>query len=504
MNIELNFVADLTQPDMNIQSSKDSPKNSQTTSQDGEEETFSTLLNDSIKSHDDENSPTKSDTSENPKTEKAEKPEQAQVQTKTDDHNEDTGGIEGADNDLSLKDAAPASGRETEISNMAELAEVLELTEEQINMLAGLLGVTPEELSRVEITLSDQSNASGDERRSLQALMPDGSEIDLSDLLGIESKAIDESSVIKKTLGKMAEILNLSDSQADKLFSALKISSIEIKADSGNSLKARLTEQVDGFSTSPVKDAAKTQNENSKSGLNAKNENGKNAAAGIANENNPVAKKAGFNNILKQADDSTAAIEQAKPGLNAKTDSAVNVKTLSQVNTDTAVNNQSESAKAAASLSDSASPEKVRSSRIMGQIVEKASILSLPNRTHVRITLSPASLGTVEIKLTLQDAQIHGAIAVESAATKQIIEQNIQQLKDTLNEQGISIDEIDISLKHENTPSFEAQWAKDEARNYSNNDHSFNPASVEAEEDAAVDAAAIRKAMLNKIVDVKA
>ncbi|MEE8484391.1 MAG: flagellar hook-length control protein FliK, partial [Nitrospinota bacterium] len=410
--------------------------------------------------------------------------------------------------------------------------------------LAGLLGVTYEELSQVEIGFSKSSDASGNGNRFLQALMPNGSKINLSDILGIESQT-DANSLVQDTIGEtvdaMAKILDLSDSQADELFSALKVSSIELKvssielkADSGNALKAKLAGEVGGFSTTAVKDAAKTQNENPESGLNAKYENGRNAATGAANGNESGAKKTGFDNTLNQADDNTAngeqaksgsnekansavnakalsqadnsaaAAEQAKFGSNEKTDSAVNAKTLSQVNADAAVKDQGGSAKAAGQVSDESMPERVRPSRVMAQIVEKAAILSLPNRTHARITLSPASLGTVEIKLTLQDAQIRGAIAVESPAAKQIIEQNIHQLKDALNQQGISVEEINISLNHENTHSFDAQWARDEAKNYSNNDPSCNPASFEAEENAAVDVAAIRKAMLNKIVDVKA
>ena len=126
--------------------------------------------------------------------------------------------------------------------------------------------------------------------------------------------------------------------------------------------------------------------------------------------------------------------------------------------------------------------------KVMNQIVEKASILQFPNSTQTTISLNPKDLGNVDIKLTMHDASVTASITVENHDVKQAVEQNLGQLKSALHQQGITVDEMLVSVDQRNSgnPQNPNHSQRDAAANYP-----YTPAAPRAAEPAAVIAPAM-------------
>ena len=96
---------------------------------------------------------------------------------------------------------------------------------------------------------------------------------------------------------------------------------------------------------------------------------------------------------------------------------------------------------------------KATENKVIDQIVEKVKILSFPKSTTAKIALKPPSLGWVDIKIVMHETGARTTIVVESAAVKQMVDQNIDQLKAALNQQGISVEEMNVSVEQQDARS---------------------------------------------------
>ncbi|MFW5799366.1 MAG: flagellar hook-length control protein FliK [Spirochaetota bacterium] len=88
----------------------------------------------------------------------------------------------------------------------------------------------------------------------------------------------------------------------------------------------------------------------------------------------------------------------------------------------------------------------VNSKDIMTQLVRKAAINLKNDKSEIVIQLKPESLGKVKMKLSVSEGEITGKIIVESNEVKKIIQNNMNELIKSLEESGLSLDTLDISL----------------------------------------------------------
>ncbi len=85
---------------------------------------------------------------------------------------------------------------------------------------------------------------------------------------------------------------------------------------------------------------------------------------------------------------------------------------------------------------------------VMHQVNERLSA-AVRNGVHeVRIHLSPESLGEVQLKIQMEGDVVTAKIRVENQQVRQIVEANLQALRDSLEEQNLHAGSIDVDVNH--------------------------------------------------------
>lgn len=75
-------------------------------------------------------------------------------------------------------------------------------------------------------------------------------------------------------------------------------------------------------------------------------------------------------------------------------------------------------------------------------------------RSEAKMKLEPESLGSLRISLVTENSNVSAKIVVDNLTTKQIIQSNLPQLKESLSQQGLNLEKCDISMGQENRDSF--------------------------------------------------
>lgn len=83
---------------------------------------------------------------------------------------------------------------------------------------------------------------------------------------------------------------------------------------------------------------------------------------------------------------------------------------------------------------------------IMKQLIDQIKVNITPSVTEMEIQLHPASLGSVNIQLALKEGQLTAQLAAQNEATKEAIEGQVAQLRETLQAQGIKVEAIEVTI----------------------------------------------------------
>lgn len=94
---------------------------------------------------------------------------------------------------------------------------------------------------------------------------------------------------------------------------------------------------------------------------------------------------------------------------------------------------------------------------LMNQIVEKVRISIRANgRSHITIKLDPPSLGKIDMRVMTHENQVRAVMVAESREVKMVIERDIDSLRNTLNNNGLKVDQITVTTAGEDSrPRFE-------------------------------------------------
>ncbi len=82
--------------------------------------------------------------------------------------------------------------------------------------------------------------------------------------------------------------------------------------------------------------------------------------------------------------------------------------------------------------------------RVINQIINKVSLRSNGSQSEIKIRLDPPSLGTLRMNVTTAGDSVRTVIIAESQAVKQIIENNLVQLRDSMQSQGLKVDSFSV------------------------------------------------------------
>jgi flagellar hook-length control protein FliK len=107
--------------------------------------------------------------------------------------------------------------------------------------------------------------------------------------------------------------------------------------------------------------------------------------------------------------------------------------------------------------------------KIINQITDKMTIRSTGSENEVHIKLDPPSLGKVRMNIITSGDTVRTVLVVENHAVKQVIENNFNQLRDSMSEQGLKVDSFTITVGGESNQ----QNSSDESSGKEDNPASF-------------------------------
>jgi len=93
--------------------------------------------------------------------------------------------------------------------------------------------------------------------------------------------------------------------------------------------------------------------------------------------------------------------------------------------------------------------QKPLQTEIIKQVVDRAAMNLNSGRTVIKISLKPESLGHLRLQITTENHQVMLKIMTEVPFVKEIIENNINQLKAALHVHGMQIDDFDVFVAHD-------------------------------------------------------
>ena len=87
---------------------------------------------------------------------------------------------------------------------------------------------------------------------------------------------------------------------------------------------------------------------------------------------------------------------------------------------------------------------------VLKQITEKVSVNILEDKSEMLIKLKPDNLGKVTMQIAVENGNVTAKFLAESDRVKEILESNMQELKDHLAKQGMTVQDLSVSVGNEN------------------------------------------------------
>jgi flagellar hook-length control protein FliK len=96
-------------------------------------------------------------------------------------------------------------------------------------------------------------------------------------------------------------------------------------------------------------------------------------------------------------------------------------------------------------------------SRVIDQIINRLSVRSNNSQSEVKIQLDPPSLGRVRMSIITSGDGVRTIIVAENQAVKQVIENSLSQLRDSMSSQGLKLDGFSVLVGGDSNPGFSQQ-----------------------------------------------
>ncbi|MGV8146348.1 MAG: flagellar hook-length control protein FliK [Alkaliphilus sp.] len=84
--------------------------------------------------------------------------------------------------------------------------------------------------------------------------------------------------------------------------------------------------------------------------------------------------------------------------------------------------------------------------KVISQIVEKVHVSIANNKNEMLIKLTPERLGNVAVNIIVEKGIVRATLYAENYQVREMLESNIEQLRTTLIEKGLSIESLDVSV----------------------------------------------------------
>ena len=124
-----------------------------------------------------------------------------------------------------------------------------------------------------------------------------------------------------------------------------------------------------------------------------------------------------------------------------------------------------------------ATSQAVKPSEIINQVIDKAKVVIGLEKTEMIIDLKPDNLGKLSLKIITEQGIVAAKFMAENQQVKEVLESNMQLLKDSLQKQGISIEGVSVQVADRDKSSYEQQRSFEGKNDKSNKDISSVSAS---------------------------
>lgn len=94
-----------------------------------------------------------------------------------------------------------------------------------------------------------------------------------------------------------------------------------------------------------------------------------------------------------------------------------------------------------------------RQIEIIRQVAKSIALRGASRSTDVRLALSPPNLGTVRLKISMNDGVLSGSIVTESQSIRHLLQQQVPELREALAQDGIQLGDLDVSTEEQQQPS---------------------------------------------------
>lgn len=334
-------------------------------------------------------------------------------------------------------------------SFMGELANVLELNDSQKAMMNTLAVEIPKQVSKEVIEEVVQS---------LEANTVDGNENEATANIN-KIEAVNTSEISDDIKAKLDQLIQNAEISSESVNSEISkvIEAMRAQAKANVNISA---EQEDTKTDTTIEVKPITEGVSEEAAVNKSKEESAKASDSKYQENTDNTKatdtkaEVATNEINTQV---TANNDQNQP-LNQQNTQAVGDVKLNMINNQTQVQK-----------SEISVPQPVRTTEVINQVVEQAKVVIGQDKSEMIIHLKPDHLGKLELKVVTEQGIVAAKFIAESNQVKEIIETNMQLLKDSLEKQGLSINNVSVQVGQEKQNEFRQQGSFQSKNKDSNN-----------------------------------
>lgn len=111
-------------------------------------------------------------------------------------------------------------------------------------------------------------------------------------------------------------------------------------------------------------------------------------------------------------------------------------------------------------------PTPVNARELLSQIIEKAQVNLTPEKSEMVMELKPESLGKISLKVVTENGIVMAKFVAENQQVREVLETNMQILKDSLQKQGLDVQGFSVSVRQDSDRSGENRQQYGKASNY--------------------------------------
>ena len=118
---------------------------------------------------------------------------------------------------------------------------------------------------------------------------------------------------------------------------------------------------------------------------------------------------------------------------------------------------------------------------ILNQVIEASKGLKPPIMNSIKIILKPAHLGELRLEVKQLDDQLRVKLEADSQTVKEVLDKNSQAIRDSLRQQGLDVDRIEVELRQQKQDQQDQQAEQEAKDSNSNKDKDKKEFSLEDE-----------------------